>query len=157
MKPSVTVAAVVERDGRFLLVEEQTRDGIRINQPAGHLESGESLVAAAVRETLEETACDFTPSHLIGIYMWRAPNDVTYVRFAFAGSVGEPDPQRALDSGILGTLWLAPSELRERHAAHRSPLVMKCVDDYLAGQRFALEVLYTHPVTTDSEDLKRPA
>ena len=145
MKPSVTVAAVVERDGRFLLVEEQTRDGIRINQPAGHLESGESLVAAAARETLEETACDFTPSHLLGVYLWRASDGVTFTRFAFVGTAGEPETGRSLDDGIVRAFWLTPDELRARVAEHRSPLVMRCVDDYLRGQRFPLDSIYTHP------------
>jgi 8-oxo-dGTP pyrophosphatase MutT (NUDIX family) len=143
-KPSVTVAAVVERDGRFLLVEEQTGDGVRINQPAGHLDPGESLVDASVRETLEETACEFTPTHLLGIYMWRAADDVTYTRFAFVGTVGEPQPQRALDEGILRALWLSPDELSARAAEHRSPLVMRCIDDFLRGQRFPLAAIYTH-------------
>lgn len=149
MKPSVTVAAVVERDGRFLLVEEQTRDGIRINQPAGHLESGESLIAAAVRETLEETACEFTPSHLLGVYLWRASAGVTFTRFAFVGAVGEPEAGRRLDDGIVRAFWLTPDELRACASAHRSPLVMRCVDDYLRGQRFPLEGIYTHPSVSE--------
>ncbi len=149
-KPSVTVAAVVERNGRFLLVEEETRDGIRINQPAGHLDPGESLVEAAVREALEETACRFTPTHLLGVYLWRANDDVTYTRFAFAGHVGEPEPGRALDDGILRALWLTPDELCARMAEHRSPLVMRCVDDYLGGRRLPLDAIYTHPSVTES-------
>jgi len=143
-KPSVTVAAVIERDGRFLLVEERTRDGIRINQPAGHLEPGESLVEAAARETLEETACRFTPMHLLGTYVWRANDDVTYARFAFSGVVSAPDPGRPLDDGILRAFWATPGELRARAAEHRSPLVLKCIDDYLRGQRLPLDAIYTH-------------
>jgi len=144
-KPAVTVAAVVERDGQFLLVEEQTREGIRINQPAGHLDPGESLVHAAVRETLEETACEFAPTHLLGVYLWRAANGVTYTRFAFVGTIGAPRPGRPLDDGILRALWLTPEALSARAAEHRSPLVMRCIEDYLGGQRFALEAIYTHP------------
>lgn len=144
-KPSVTVAAVVERDGRFLLVEEHTRDGIRINQPAGHLDPGESLPEAAVRETLEETAYPFTPTGLLGVYLWRADNGVTYTRFAFTGEVGSPEAGRALDAGIMRALWLTPDELRARSAEHRSPLVMRCVDDYLRGRRLPLDAIYTHP------------
>jgi 8-oxo-dGTP pyrophosphatase MutT (NUDIX family) len=144
-KPAVTVAAVAERNGRFLLVEEETPDGIRLNQPAGHLEPGESLVQAVVREAREETACRFTPTHLLGVYLWRAHNGVTYTRFAFAGAAGRADPALDLDRGILRALWLTPAELAVRAAAHRSPLVMRCVDDYLRGQRFALDALYTHP------------
>jgi 8-oxo-dGTP pyrophosphatase MutT (NUDIX family) len=148
-KPSVTVAAVVERDGRFLLVEEETRDGIRLNQPAGHLDPGESLIAGCIRETLEETAHPFTPTHLLGVYMSRyvpgGEDSVTYLRFAFTGELGAREPGRALDAGILRTLWLAPEEIRARSAEHRSPLVMQCVEDWLRGQRFPLEMLFTHP------------
>ena len=149
-KPSVTVAAVVERDGRFLLVEEQTADGVRLNQPAGHLDPGESLLAAAARETLEETAFTFTPSHLVGVYLWRAASpppgaEVTYLRFAFCGALGALDPDRPLDDGILRTLWLTPAEIAARAAEHRSPLVQRCVDDYLAGARYSLDLLFAHP------------
>jgi 8-oxo-dGTP pyrophosphatase MutT (NUDIX family) len=149
-KPSVTVAAIVERDGRFLLVEEETPSGIRLNQPAGHLDPDESLIDAAVREALEETTCAFTPEALLGVYMARSASayeavPVTYVRFAFVGTVGEPDPALQLDDGILRTLWLTPDEVRARTREHRSPLVMKCIEDYLTGQRFPLSVVHTHP------------
>lgn len=149
-KPSVTVAAIVERDGRFLLVEEETPEGIRLNQPAGHLDPGESLIDAAVREALEETSCAFTPEALLGVYMARSTSayeavPMTYVRFAFVGTVGEADPALQLDDGILRTLWLTADEARVRAREHRSPLVMKCIEDYLAGQRFPLSVVHTHP------------
>lgn len=149
-KPNVTVAAVVERDGRFLLVEEETSDGIRLNQPAGHLDPGETPLDGAVRETLEETARVFVPTALLGIYMVGSGasdrnESITYLRFAFTGTVGEPEPGRALDDGILRTLWLTADELRARQPDHRSPLVMKCIDDYLAGQRFPLSLVYAHP------------
>jgi phosphatase NudJ len=149
-KPSVTVAAIVERDGRFLLVEEETPEGIRLNQPAGHLDPGESLIDAAVREALEETTCAFTPDALLGVYMARSASayeavPVTYVRFAFIGVVAEPDPALKLDDGILRTLWLTADEVRVRIREHRSPLVMKCIEDYLSGQRFPLSVVHTHP------------
>lgn len=153
-KPSVTVAAVVERDGRFLLVEEETSQGIRINQPAGHLDPGESLAAGCARETLEETAHPFTPTQLLGVYMVRAMRngdarlDVTYVRFAFVGELGERIAGRTLDDGILRVLWLTPEELRARSTEHRSPLVIRCVEDYLRGQRYPLELVYTHPTVT---------
>lgn len=141
-KPHVTVAAVVERDGRFLFVEEDTDEGIRINQPAGHLDPGESLLAAAVRETLEETAWRFEPEALVGVYRWHNPGlDRTYLRFAFAGRVHGHDPARALDTGILRTLWLTPDELRAEAPRHRSPLVQRCVDDWLAGRRHPLDLL----------------
>jgi phosphatase NudJ len=149
-KPSVTVAAIVARDGRFLLVEEQTPEGIRLNQPAGHLDPGESLVDAVVREALEETTRTFTPDALLGVYLARSASAheaglVTYVRFAFTGTVGEPNRALALDHGILRTLWLTADEVRARAGVHRSPLVMKCIEDHLAGQRYPLSVLHTHP------------
>jgi 8-oxo-dGTP pyrophosphatase MutT (NUDIX family) len=149
-KPNVTVAAVVELEGRFLLVEEETPEGVRLNQPAGHLDPGEAPVDGAVRETLEETARVLTPTGLLGIYMARSLSakerePVTYLRFAFIGSVGEAKPGRALDHGILRTLWLTADEIRARLPEHRSPLVMKCVDDYLAGRRYPLSLVYAHP------------
>jgi 8-oxo-dGTP pyrophosphatase MutT (NUDIX family) len=149
-KPSVTVAAVIERDGRFLLVEEQTGDGVRLNQPAGHLDPGESLLAAAARETLEETAFSFTSTHLVGVYLWRTAsqplgNATTYLRFAFCGELGTQDSGRALDDGILRTLWLTRDEIAARAAQQRSPLVQRCVDDYLRGARFPIDLLFTHP------------
>jgi 8-oxo-dGTP pyrophosphatase MutT (NUDIX family) len=147
-KPATTVAAVIERDGRFLLVEEQTRDGLRINQPAGHLDPGESLLDACVRETLEETAHHFTPTQLLGVYLWRsgpAAAAPSYLRFAFTGALGELVAGRALDEGIVRTLWLTPEELAHRADVHRSPLVMRCVDDYLRGQRYPIDLLFTHP------------
>lgn len=141
-RPHVTVAALIERDGRFLLVEEETSEGVRLNQPAGHLDAGESLIAACVRETLEETAYAFTPTALVGIYQWPRPaGDLTYLRFAFAGEVGAHDPARRLDHGILRTVWLSLAELRASQAQHRSPLVLQCVEDYLAGQRFPLSLI----------------
>ncbi|HET9022951.1 MAG TPA: NUDIX hydrolase [Burkholderiaceae bacterium] len=148
-KPSVTVAAIVEHDGRFLMVEEETQDGVRLNQPAGHLDPGESLVEAASRETVEETAHPFRPTALLGVYVARSvprdePEGVTYVRFAFTGELGPRAPGRALDHGILRVLWLTADEIRQRIDEHRSPLVMQCVDDYLGGRRFPLDLVYTH-------------
>ena len=153
-KPNVTVAAVIERAGLFLLVEEQTPEGVRLNQPAGHLDPGETLLEAVSREALEETACRFTPDALLGVYMARSgvtgeQDRVTYVRFAFTGQAGAAEAGRTLDVGILRTLWLSADEIRARGAQHRSPLVMKCVDDYLAGQRFPLGVVYAHSSVTD--------
>jgi 8-oxo-dGTP pyrophosphatase MutT (NUDIX family) len=152
-KPSVTVAAIVERDGRYLMVEEQTREGLRLNNPAGHLDPGESLVEAVVRETLEETACRFVPEALVGIYLsrFRRPGgeEVTYLRFSFTGSVGEPDPALQLDEGILRILWMTPQELRASHTLHRSPLVLQGLEDHLAGRRFPLQALTAHPSLYD--------
>lgn len=144
-KPNVTVAAVVERNGAFLLVEEETADGIRYNQPAGHLEAGESLIDAVVRETMEESACVFTPEALLGIYQYAHPGDgVTYLRFAFTGSLSAPQPGRKLDHGILRALWMPVDDIRACRDRHRSPLLMQCVDDYLAGRRHPLQLLHHH-------------
>lgn len=141
-RPSVTVAAVIERDGRFLFVEEDA-DGRRVlNQPAGHLEPGESLVAACVREVMEETAHRFVPEALVGIYRWTYPTkDVTFLRFAFRGRLEGVAEGRALDPEIIALHWLAPQELAARAAMHRSPLVQRCLEDFLAGRRFPLEIL----------------
>jgi len=153
-KPSVTVAAIIARhvegEAQFLLVEEHTPEGLKLNNPAGHLDPEESPQQAVVREALEETACVFTPDRLIGVYLSRfqRPNtgeDVTYLRFAFGGSVGEPDPQRALDEGIVRTLWLTLPELRASRERHRSPHVLGCIEDYLAGRSYPLSA-----VTTDA-------
>jgi 8-oxo-dGTP pyrophosphatase MutT (NUDIX family) len=141
-KPNVTVAAVVEHEGRFLLVEEETERGLLFNQPAGHLEADESIVAAVVRETLEETAWEFVPEHLIGVYRWRpSGREVTYVRFAFSGRVGTHHADRALDTGIVRAVWLSPEEIRAGRDRHRSPLVVRCMEDYLAGIRAPLDLL----------------
>jgi 8-oxo-dGTP pyrophosphatase MutT (NUDIX family) len=147
-KTSVTVAAIVEREGRYLLVEEQTAEGLRLNNPAGHLDPGESPLQAVVREALEETARTFTPRALVGVYLSRVqhrdpPSDITYVRIAFCGDVSEPLPGRALDAEIVRTLWMTPEALRANAARHRSPLLMRCVDDHRAGQRYPLELVVT--------------
>ena len=147
-KPSVTVAAVIERDGRFLLIEEQTSEGVRLNQPAGHLDPLETLVQAVVREVLEETAHDFIPHALVGMYMSRYRSarrgvDVTYLRFTFCGAAGA-EHALPLDEGIIRTLWMTRDELAACQERHRSPLMLQCVDDYLAGQRAPLGLLHTH-------------
>lgn len=141
-KPNVVVAAIVERDGRFLLVEEDADGAHVINQPAGHLDEGETLLDAVVRETLEETAWHFKPEALIGIYRWPRPNrGITYLRFAFTGRLTSHDPNRALDRGIIRTLWLTADEVRRERARHRSPQVERCIDDYRAGHRYPLSLL----------------
>ncbi len=147
-RPSVTVAAVIERDGRYLMVEEMTPEGLRLNQPAGHLDPGESLPQAVAREALEETACRFTPEALLGVYLARFQRpglDVTYLRFAYLGTAGEPEPGRALDTPIVRTLWLTADEVRARAAEHRSPLVMRCIDDHRAGRRLPLDAVWAAP------------
>lgn len=144
-KPNVTVAAVVERDGNFLLVEEQTTTGLCYNQPAGHLEAGESLLDAVIRETLEESAWRFTPTALVGVYQHhQAAAGVTYLRFAFTGKISDHDAARKLDAGIVRALWMPVAEIRASRAKHRSPLLMQCVDDYLAGRRHPLDLLHHH-------------
>lgn len=149
--PSVTVAAIVVHDGRFLLVEEHTPEGLRLNNPAGHLDPGESPLQAVIRETLEETAREFVPGALVGIYLSRfvrpgrgehPGEDVTYLRIAFAGTVHEPLPGRTLDEGIVRTLWMTHDEVRASAARHRSPLVQRCIDDFVAGQRHPLALLH---------------
>ncbi len=143
-KPHVTVAAVIERDGKFLLVEEETDSGIRYNQPAGHLECREALVDAVIREVLEETACTFVPQYLVGVYNWRnEAKDLTYLRFTFGGEVVAHDAQRSLDAGIIAAHWLSLDEIRALQPRHRSPLVMRGIDDWLAGKRYPLDLL-TH-------------
>ena len=143
-KPNVTVAAVIEQDGKFLLVEEHTSQGLLFNQPAGHLEANESLLAAVARETLEESAYEFEPQYLIGIYRWHShASDTTYLRFAFTGRILTHHPERMLDEGIVRIVWMKPEEIRATRARHRSPLILRCVEDYLAGRCYPLELI-TH-------------
>ena len=149
-KPSVTVAAVIESEGRFLLVEEHTPEGLRLNNPAGHLEPSESPLQAVVREALEETARTFVPDRLVGVYLSRfqreaTGEDITYLRLAYGGSVGEADPARALDDGIVRTLWMTLDEVRESRALHRSSLVLRSIEDHAAGRRFPLDVVFADP------------
>jgi 8-oxo-dGTP pyrophosphatase MutT (NUDIX family) len=148
-KPSVTVAAVIEHDGRFLLVEEITPEGLRLNNPAGHLEQGESPLQAVRREVLEETARVFEPEAVLGVYLARfaraaSGEDITYVRLAYTGHVGAAQPGRALDEGIVRTLWLTADEIRACRGRHRSPLVWRCIEDHLAGRRHPLDVISAH-------------
>lgn len=141
-KPHVTVAAVVERDGKYLLVEEEIDGGLAFNQPAGHLEEGESLLAAVVREVLEETAYRFKPTALVGVYNWQHPEKkITYLRFAFAGELRGFEAERPLDDGIVAARWLTYDEVLATRARHRSPLILRCVDDLRAGKRYPLELL----------------
>lgn len=146
------MAAIIEHQGKFLLVEEHTPEGLRLNNPAGHLDQGESLVDACAREALEETMHLFTPTHVLGVYMARFQRpastrqdaeDITYLRFAFCGSLGALQAGRSLDTGIERTLWLSPEELRHSAERHRSPLVLQCMEDHLRGQRFPLALIHT--------------
>jgi len=158
-KPSVTVAAIIEQDGRFLLVEEHTPEGLKLNNPAGHLDPGESPQEGAVREALEETARVFVPDRLVGIYLARfqrpsRDEDVTYLRFAFGGSAGAADPARALDHGIVRTLWMTLDEVRASRERHRSGLVLQCIEDHVAGKRYPLDLVFCDP-TLYRPEIKR--
>ena len=153
-KPSVTVAGIIEKDGKYLLVEEHTPNGLMFNNPAGHLDPGESPLQACVREVLEETAFHFTPTALVGVYLSRfhkqasadePAQDITYLRFAFTGELGAHESERALDEGIVRTLWMSIEEMQTTQARHRSRLLLRCAQDHAAGQRFALETVYTDP------------
>ena len=142
IKPDLTVAAIVERDGQFLMVEERANNRMVFNQPAGHVERGEQIVDAVIRETLEETAWKFQPEALVGIYFWEQPErSRAFLRFAFSGRVSDHDPARALDRGIERAVWMTPQELTIRANRLRSPMVMRGIEDYHAGHRFPLEIL----------------
>jgi 8-oxo-dGTP pyrophosphatase MutT (NUDIX family) len=141
-RPDLTVAAIVQRADRFLLVEETIRNLPVLNQPAGHVEDGESILAAVIRETLEETAWHFVPRHFLGVYLWRNElNGQTIVRVAISGDVTSCDATRALDDGIITTHWMSRDEMLAQSARLRSPLVLRCVDDHLAGRRHDLSAL----------------
>ncbi|MDH3980687.1 MAG: NUDIX hydrolase [Gammaproteobacteria bacterium] len=138
----MTVAALAERDGRFLLVQERVAGQSVLNQPAGHLEDNESLFAAVIRETREETGWQFEPDRITGIYRWREPvGGQTYIRVAFAGQLLAHDAEAELDEGIECALWLTPAELEQQQASLRSPLVLLCIRDYLDGARYPLDLL----------------
>ena len=141
-RPDLTVAAVVEQDGRFLVVEERVRGALVINQPAGHVEPGESPAEAVVRETWEETAWRFEPDALTGLYLWRNPDTGrTILRLAFGGTCTDHDPERTLDRGIVRALWLTRPQIEARSPSLRSPMVLRCIDDYLRGERYPLAAL----------------
>lgn len=142
-RPRVTVASVLERDGRFLVVEERPESGeLVINQPAGHLEGGEDLITAAIRETFEETGWHYTPEYLVGVYLWAHPNgQISYLRVCFTGTVTGHDPSSPLDEGIERAVWLTRAELAAQSERLRSPLVLGVIDDYLAGERYPLSLL----------------
>lgn len=142
-KPHVTVAAIIEKDDQFLLVEEeQGLPETVFNQPAGHLDEGESLISAAIRETMEETAHTFIPTAIVGIYRWIEPKSgTTYLRICFCGQAKPSQPGQPLDDGIVAARWFAIDEINALSHRLRSPLVKHCIDDYLAGKRYPLELL----------------
>ena len=160
--PRVTVAAVIERGGRFLLVEEETALGLKLNTPAGHLEPGETPAQGCAREVLEEAAYDFTPTAFLGLYLARSRKnstgeDQTYLRMAFCGQLGAHHAGRPLDHGIVRTLWLTADEVRASRDRHRSPLVLQCIEDYLAGVRYPLEAVHTDPSVLSGAAVTSPA
>ncbi|RLA23585.1 MAG: NUDIX hydrolase [Gammaproteobacteria bacterium] len=141
-KPRVTVAAIIEQNNRFLMVEEETSNGIAFNQPAGHLEEGETLIDAVTRETLEETAWHFRPESIIGIHLWQHPQkEETFLRVSFKGVVTSHDESLPMDDGIIQALWMSRDELASQPGKLRSPLVLSSIDDYLAGERYPLSIL----------------
>ena len=155
-KPNVTVAALIEHEGRFLLVEEHTPEGLRLNTPAGHLDPGESPEQGAVREALEETARVFTQQCFVGVYLARfkrpgRDEDVTYLRLAFGGTAGEADAARPLDTGIVRTLWMTLDEVRASRDRHRSALVVQCIEDFAAGKRYPLDLVHSDATLYDPE------
>lgn len=143
-KPNTTVAAIAEKDGRFLLVEENINDKLVFNQPAGHLEHGESLIEAVKREVLEETAWEFEPEYVVGVYLYPNPHniEITYLRFCFYGHCSNEYKEQALDEGILRAAWLSPEEIENERERMRSPLVTRCIDDYLKGNRYPLDIIH---------------
>ena len=162
--PRVTVAAVIERDGRFLLVEERQSRGLVLNNPAGHLDIGESLPQACVREVLEETAFDFTPEALVGVYLSRyrghdprhgRTRDLTFLRFTFCGTLGQFHEELTLDDPIERTVWMTPDEIRASRARHRSPMVLRSLQDYLDGHRFPFDTIYADGSVFNPDDLSK--
>ena len=144
-KPNVTVAAIVERDQKFLLVEENADNHIVFNQPAGHLEKDESLIGAVKREVLEETAWEFIPRAIVGFYMYPDQHsDITYLRLCFSGTCENHHPEQALDDGIIQAVWLNKEEIKENEDKMRSPMVTQCIDDYLSGKKYPLDLINSY-------------
>jgi 8-oxo-dGTP pyrophosphatase MutT (NUDIX family) len=141
-RPDITVAAIIERDDRFLMVEEVASGRRVFNQPAGHLEAGESLAQAVIRETLEETAWQVSPQAVVGVYLWKNPDNArAFLRIAFAARCNDHEPWRGLDDGICQVLWMTRDELLDHERRLRSPMVLRCLDDYLDGRRYPLGLL----------------
>lgn len=145
-KPHTTVAAIIQRDNKFLMVEELINGKHVFNQPAGHLDPDETLIAAAIRETREETAWRFTPEAVTGVYLWTHPDSGrTFLRVAFCGSCDDHQAEQPLDDGILHAAWMSRDEIVQRKQSLRSPMVIDCIDDYLAGKRYPLDLLINTP------------
>lgn len=141
-KPHATVAAIIEEDGKFLMVEEMSAGKLVYNQPAGHLDPGESLLTAAIRETQEETARQFTPEYISGIYRWdQNSSNRCFLRVTFVGSCTNHDEKQQLDDGIIRALWMSREELAAQPEKLRSPMVLRCIDDYLEGKKYPLDLL----------------
>ncbi len=143
-KPNTTVAAIAEKEGQFLLVEESINQNLVFNQPAGHLEHGETLIEAVKREVLEETAWKFEPEYLVGVYLYPNPHntEITYLRFCFYGHCTHEHKGQPLDDGIVRSVWLSPDEIEEEQERMRSPLVVRCINDYLQGNRYPLDIIH---------------
>ena len=140
--PHTTVAAVIEKDGKFLIVEEESEGKIVYNQPAGHLDENETLIEAVIPETLEETAWHFRPESLTGVYQYKSPeNGTTYIRFCFSGQCNQHEPDRKLDDGIVRAIWMSYEELLSEKDKLRSPMVLQCIDDFLDGKRYPLRLI----------------
>ena len=150
--PHATVATIVEQNGKYLLVEEVVEGTPVLNQPAGHIEEHESIQAAAIRETLEETGWHVKLTDLVGIYNYLAPNGVTYYRFSFAAEAVQQVPGAQLDYGIIGPVWLSLDELQARRSQWRSPLVRRCIEDFAAGKRYPLDLIYEHPIERSANE-----
>ena len=142
--PHATVATIIEKDQKFLMVEEDAEGKIVINQPAGHIEANESISDAALRETLEETRWQVKLTHFVGIYTYEAPNGITYYRFCFAADAVKHHPNLPLDTGIIDAHWLSLEMIRQQSERWRSPLVIRCLEDYANGQRMPLSIIYEH-------------
>jgi ADP-ribose pyrophosphatase YjhB (NUDIX family) len=150
-KPNVTVAAIVERDQKFLLVEENADNHIVFNQPAGHLEKDETLTEAISREVLEETAWEFIPKAIVGVYMYpNQHNDITYLRFCFSGTCDKHHPEQALDDGIIQAVWLSIEEIKKNNDKMRSPMVTQCIDDFLSGKNYPLDLINSYLADKES-------
>ncbi len=145
-RPNTTIAAIIEQNNRFLLVEESINGKLVFNQPAGHLEHGETLIEAVKREVMEETAWEFEPESLVGVYFYSNPHqpDITYLRFCFYGNCIEEHLGQALDAGIIRTIWLTSEEIEKKQRRLRSPLVSRCIKDYQSGKRYPLELIHYH-------------
>ncbi len=149
----ITVAAIIERNQRFILVTDKTKSGLKLNQPAGHVEIGENIIEAVVREVAEETSLHFIPEYLVGVYHFQATNNTTYIRFCFSGSLNDYNKQPCPSPGdedVIEAKWYTLNEIQNQVPNHRSKIVLRCIQDYLAGNKFPLDVVINIPATNIS-------